>query len=207
MDPLHLILALPFLKLDLPLLRTVCHNLVEVQLGAREEPEVYKKEVMRIDENVRVVLARHQLGFKPGMNGYDENTCVLTSIRLENAIEQFKLLKKRKLAEVDIHSVENYKAMIGRGDRQEMRAAYLSKFGVEPEREFEGSEGFSSRTSTVASYLRSVFHDLRRKPRHQKGREGGQKKQTTPEKIRRRYPGTFPDPKWHTARELVKHAE
>ena len=67
---------------------------------------------------------------------------------VENAIDQFKLLKKRKLAEVDIHSVEDYKAMIGRGDRQEMRAAYLAKFGVEPEREFEGS-------STVGSFCRA----------------------------------------------------
>eukprot|EP00439_Symbiodinium_sp_Y106_P053122 s3382_g7.t1 len=133
-------------------------------------PGVYLSEVQKIEENVRLVLARHQvpwlvlyvmasqgfvtsqdwagrweegelrkaapkLGFRPGMNGYDENTSVLTSIRLENAIDQFKLLKKRKLAEVDIHSVEDYKAMIGRGDRQEMRAAYLAKFGVEPERD------------------------------------------------------------------------
>ncbi|CAE7501276.1 unnamed protein product [Symbiodinium sp. CCMP2592] len=138
-------------------------------------PDPYKEEVMKIEEHVRLVLARHQvpwlvlfvmgkqgfvtaqdwagrwdekelrkeapkLGFSPGQNGYDEHTCVLTAIRLENAVEQFKLLKKRKLAEVDIHSVEDYKAMIGRGDRQEMRAAYLSKFGTEPEREYEGSD-------------------------------------------------------------------
>ncbi|CAE7365451.1 AHNAK, partial [Symbiodinium sp. CCMP2592] len=81
-----------------------------------------------------------KLGFSPGQNGYDEHTCVLTAIRLENAVEQFKLLKKRKMAEVDIHSVEDYKAMIGRGDRQEMRAAYLAKFGTDPEREYEGSD-------------------------------------------------------------------
>ncbi|CAE6925506.1 MKK3 [Symbiodinium sp. CCMP2592] len=138
-------------------------------------PDPYKDEVTKIDEQVRLVLARHQvpwlvlfvmgkqgfvtaqdwagrwdekelrkeapkLGFSPGQNGYDEHTCVLTAIRLENAVEQFKLLKKRKMAEVDIHSVEDYKAMIGRGDRQEMRAAYLAKFGTEPEREYEGSD-------------------------------------------------------------------
>ncbi|CAE7323088.1 unnamed protein product, partial [Symbiodinium sp. CCMP2592] len=119
-------------------------------------PDVYKTEVLKIDENVRLVLARHQalsrpktgpgvgtkgnFARKPPKLGFNDNTSVLASIRLESAIEQFKLLKKRKLAEVDIHSVEDYKAMIGRGDRQEMRAAYLAKFGVEPEREFEGSD-------------------------------------------------------------------
>ncbi|CAE7766703.1 Rbm17 [Symbiodinium sp. CCMP2592] len=125
-------------------------------------PDPYKEEVMKIEDHVRLVLGKQgfvtaqdwagrwdekelrkeapKLGFSPGQNGYDEHTCVLTAIRLENAVEQFKLLKKRKLAEVDIHSVEDYKAMIGRGDRQEMRAAYLSKFGTEPEREHEGSD-------------------------------------------------------------------
>ncbi|CAE7565407.1 Ankrd28 [Symbiodinium sp. CCMP2592] len=87
-------------------------------------PDPYKDEV-------RLVLARHQVpwlvlfvmgkqGFVTaqdwaGQNGYAEHTCVLTAIRLENAVEQFKLLKKMKLAEVDIHSAEDYKAMIGRG--------------------------------------------------------------------------------------------
>ena len=105
-------------------------------------PDVNKQEVLKIDENMRLVLARHQvpwlvlyvmpqqgfvtaqdwagrweegelrkeapkLDFKPAQNGYGDNTSVLTSIRLENAIEQFKLLKKRKLAEVDIHSAED----------------------------------------------------------------------------------------------------
>ena len=75
-----------------------------------------------------------------GKNGYDEDSSVLASLRLENAVDQFLQVRKRKLEEVDLHSVQDYKAMIGRGDRTEMRQAYLAKFNVQPEREYEGSD-------------------------------------------------------------------
>ena len=65
---------------------------------------------------------------------------MLASLRLENAVDQFLQAKRRKLEEVDLHSVQDYKAMIGRGDRAEMRQAHTAQNHVQPEREYEGSD-------------------------------------------------------------------
>ncbi|CAJ1333269.1 unnamed protein product [Effrenium voratum] len=45
--------------------------------------------------------------------------------------------QERKLAQVDLHSVEDYKSHVGPRDRNEIRAAYLAKFGIKVETKFE----------------------------------------------------------------------
>ena len=55
-------------------------------------------------------------------------------------MDQFLQARKRKLEEVDLHSVQDYKAMIGRGDRTLMRQTYVAQYNVQPELEYEGSD-------------------------------------------------------------------
>jgi hypothetical protein len=86
--------------------------------------------------------ASRDCGFFPGQNGYDEDSSLLAMIRLSNVVERCKTYRKRKLTEVDTTPLDDHKAMLGRGDRAEMRNSYKTLYHIAPETSFEGSEHY-----------------------------------------------------------------
>ena len=85
--------------------------------------------------------------------------------------------KKRKLEEVDLHSVQDYKAMIGRGVRTDMRQAYAAQYNVQPEREYEGSDhmlGVLKRVLCRGQFLAGSQLDLNKIVAHHPQRRGTQ---------------------------------
>ena len=63
-------------------------------------------------------------GVFPGQNGFKKDSSRLARIRMEAAVDQCKFDKKRKIEELSSTGLEDFKAMLGRGDREEMQAAF-----------------------------------------------------------------------------------
>ena len=97
---------------------------------------------MRWEKDTDHVAMSRTLGVFDGQNGYDEESSRLAVIKFCNAVEQCVTDKKRKHSELSTTSLTDFQAMLGRGDRGELRAAYKALNGEEPPVEEEGSEHF-----------------------------------------------------------------
>ena len=92
------------------------------------------------EEEIRVKAPQEFL-FENGKIGFDASASTLACIRLESAIAAFKARKKRKRKELDIQLCGRlYKAMLGRGDGNELRAAYAAKFNRKVDPSLERSD-------------------------------------------------------------------
>ena len=97
---------------------------------------------MRWDKDSDHVAMSRTLGVFADQNGFDEESARLSVIKFCNAVEQCVTDKKRKHSELSTTSLTDYQAMLGRGDRAELRAAYKSINGEDPPVEEEGSDHF-----------------------------------------------------------------
>ena len=97
---------------------------------------------MRWDKETDHEAISRSIGVFKGQNGYDEELSRLAVIKFSNAVEQCSADKKRKHAELATTSITDFQAMLGRGDRAELRASYkaLNKEDTLPE--YEGSDHF-----------------------------------------------------------------
>ena len=82
-------------------------------------------------------------GVFPGQNGFKKDSSRLARIRMESAVDQCKFDKKRKIEEHSSTGLEDFKAMLGRGDREEMQVAFkVLNNNQEPSADFEGSDHY-----------------------------------------------------------------
>ena len=73
-------------------------------------------------------------------HNYDEEKVEIAMTRLKCSVEDAQLWRKRKLEETDAPAFDDYKALLGRGDREELRAAYKATFHRQAPVEYEGSD-------------------------------------------------------------------
>ena len=97
---------------------------------------------MRWDKDTDHVAMSRTLGVFSGQNGYDDESSRLAVIKFCNAVEQCVTDKKRKHSELSTTALTDFQAMLGRGDRGELRAAYKALNGEDPPVEEEGSDHF-----------------------------------------------------------------